>query len=116
MRHSQLTLLVINVRDAEAQFDIDEFNDLSSKSKPTLYMKLTDIFAIHQLVAQDTSIICPRQDDMLRDVIRELGSAKNNENDMLHVSSTEITLTLNPKFHDVEGKTNVLRFSTTGPC
>lgn len=67
-------------------------------------MKLTDIFAIHKLVAQDVAAVCPGQDDMLREVIRELGSAKNNENDMLHVSSTDITLVLNPKFHDVEGK------------
>jgi Ras GTPase-activating-like protein IQGAP2/3 len=67
-------------------------------------MKLTDIFAIHNLVSQDMAAICPSQDDMLREVIQELGSAKNNENDMLHVSSAEITLVLNPKFHDVEGK------------
>ena len=65
-------------------------------------MKLADIFAIHQMVVQDISIICPSQDDILREVIRELGSAKNNENDMLHVSSTEITLTLSPKLHNAE--------------
>ena len=95
---------MIDVREAETQFDIDEFNDLYARTKPTLYMKLTDIFNIHQLVTQDISAICPSQDDTLRDVIRELGSAKNNENDMLHVSSTEITLTLHPKYLDVEGK------------
>jgi len=67
-----------------------------------MYMKLADIFAIHQMVAQDISVLCPNQDDILREVIRELGSAKNNENDMLHVSSTEITLTLNPKLHNAE--------------
>lgn len=67
-------------------------------------MKLTDIFSIHKLVSQDIAILCPSEDDVLREVIRELGSAKNNENDMLHVSSTEITLTLNPKYHDVEGR------------
>jgi Ras GTPase-activating-like protein IQGAP2/3 len=97
-----LTFIVINVRAAEEQFDIDEFNDLYSRTKPTLYMKLADIFTIHQMVTQDISIICPSQDDILREVIRELGSAKNNENDMLHVSSTEITLTLSPKLHNTE--------------
>jgi Ras GTPase-activating-like protein IQGAP2/3 len=99
-----LTITVIDVRDAEAQFDIDEYNDLYARTKPTLYMKLADIFAIHNLVSQDVAAVCPGQDDMLREVIQELGSAKNNENDMLHVSSAEITLVLNPKFHDVEGK------------
>ncbi|KAF2875872.1 ras GTPase activating protein-like protein [Massariosphaeria phaeospora] len=93
---------LINVRDAETQFDIDEFNDLFARQKPTLYIKLADIFAIHNLVADDLSTLCPTQDDPLREVIRELGSAKNNENELLHVSSTEITLTLNPKFHEQE--------------
>lgn len=66
-------------------------------------MKLTDIFAAHQLVSSEISSICPERHDALNDILRELGSAKNNENDMLHVSSNEITLTLNPKFHDMEG-------------
>ncbi|KAF2186747.1 ras GTPase activating protein-like protein [Zopfia rhizophila CBS 207.26] len=93
---------LIDVRDAETQFDIDEFNDLYARTKPTLYIKLADIFAIHNLVVDDLPTLCPSQDDPLREVIRELGSAKNNENELLHVSSTEITLTLNPKFHDKE--------------
>lgn len=103
---------MVNVRPAEEQFDIDVFNDLFSKTKPTLYMKLSDIFAIHHLVTADLAAVCPAQDDLLREVIRELGSAKNNENDMLHVSSGEITLTLNAKFHDLEGKSHLLKLSS----
>jgi Ras GTPase-activating-like protein IQGAP2/3 len=94
---------VIDIRDAETQFDIDEFHDLYSRTKPTLYIKLTDIFAIHNIVTTDIACICPSQDDALREVIRELGSAKNNENELIHVSSTEISLTLNPKLHEKEG-------------
>ncbi|KAJ4364083.1 iqgap- protein [Neocucurbitaria cava] len=93
---------LINVRDAEAQFEIDEFNDLFARTKPTLYIKLADVFAIHNLVIDDLPTLCPAHDDPLREVIRELGSAKNNENELLHVSSTEITLTLNPKYHEQE--------------
>jgi Ras GTPase-activating-like protein IQGAP2/3 len=97
-------ILVINVRDAETQFEIDEFNDLFARTKPTLYIKLADVFAIHNLVIDDLPSLCPSQDDPLREVIRELGSAKNNENELLHVSATEITLTLNPKYHEQEGE------------
>ncbi|KAF2737637.1 ras GTPase activating protein-like protein [Polyplosphaeria fusca] len=93
---------LINIRDAETQFDIDAFNDLYARTKPTLYIKLADIFAIHNLVVDDLPALSPSQDDPLREVIRELGSAKNLENELLHVSSTEITLTLNAKFHDKE--------------
>ncbi|KAI9672347.1 MAG: hypothetical protein M1817_003369 [Caeruleum heppii] len=93
---------VISVKDAEAQFDIDEFNDLYARTKPTLYIKMSDIFAIHQLIAADISTICPSRDDILREVVHELGSAKSNESEMVGVSSKEINLTLNPKLHDVE--------------
>jgi Ras GTPase-activating-like protein IQGAP2/3 len=96
--------VVIDVPDAETQFDIDEFNDLYAKTKPTLYIKMADIIAIHQLVGTEISYICHGQDDSLRDIIRELGSVKNNENELMNVSSSEICLTLNPKLHDMEGK------------
>ena len=95
---------MINVSDAEEQFDIDEFNDLYARTKPTLYIKMADIFSIHHLVAADHSYLCPSHDDLLREVIRELGSAKNNENELMNVSTSEICLTLNPKLHEAEGK------------
>ncbi len=94
---------MIDVPNAETQFDIDEFNDLYARTKPTLYIKMADIFSVHHLVAADTSYICPSHEDMLREVIRELGSVKTNEHELMNVSTSEICLTLNPKLHDVEG-------------
>lgn len=93
---------LINVPDAENTFDIDEFNDLYAKTKPTLYIKMTDVFSIHKLISNDMPLICPNRDDMLREIVQELGSAKNNESEMLGVTSTEIQMTLNPKLHDIE--------------
>lgn len=93
---------LIDVPSAETQFDIDEFNDLYARTKPTLYIKMADIFSIHRLVAGDMPTICPSQDDVLREVVRELGSVQNNEHELKHVSSSEICLTLNPKLHDKE--------------
>ncbi|KAI9846817.1 MAG: hypothetical protein M1838_001140 [Thelocarpon superellum] len=93
---------VVAVPDAETRFDIDEFNDLYSRTKPTLYIKMADIFAVHHLIAGDIASVCPNKDDMLRDLVHELGNAQSNENEMLGVGSTEISLTLNPKFHDIE--------------
>ncbi|KAG9245133.1 putative ras GTPase-activating-like protein rng2 [Calycina marina] len=93
---------IISVPDAESTFDIDEFNDLYAKSKPTLYIKMADIFSIHNLVAADLPYLCPNRDDMLREIVQELGSSKNNEAEMSGVTSTEIQMTLNPKLHDIE--------------
>ena len=95
---------MISVQDAEAQFDIDEFNDLYARTKPTLYIKMADIFAIHQLIAADIAYICPSRDDVLREIVTELGSANNNKEEMMGINSNEVRLTLNPKLHDVEGK------------
>lgn len=94
---------VITVPNAEIHFDIDEFNDLYARTKPTLYIKMVDIFSIHHLVAAESSYLCPNQDDMLREIIHELGSAKSNEHELMSVSTSEICLTLNPKLHDREG-------------
>ncbi|KAJ5514532.1 Rho GTPase activation protein [Penicillium fimorum] len=93
---------MISVQDAEAYFDIDEFNDLYAKAKPTLYIKMSDIFSIHHLVASEINYMCPHPDDFLKELVRELGSVKSNENELMGVSSTEINLTLNPKLAQVE--------------
>ncbi|KAL1884578.1 iqgap-related protein [Paecilomyces lecythidis] len=93
---------MISVQDAESYFDIDEFNDLYAKTKPTLYIKMSDIFSIHQLVASEVNSICSHTDDILKEVIRDLGNVKTNENELMSVSTSEISLTLLPKLHNVE--------------
>lgn len=96
------SLTVISIPSAEEHYDIDEFNDLYAKTKPTLYIKMADIFSIHKLLTQEISAICPNQDDVLRDTLRELGSVQSSESELKGVSSGEISLTLNPKFLDAE--------------
>ncbi|KAL4811004.1 hypothetical protein BDV18DRAFT_128384 [Aspergillus unguis] len=93
---------LITVQDAEAYFDIDEFNDLYAKTKPTLYIKMSDIFSIHQLVASEIHYICSNPDDFLKEVIRDLGNVKSNENELMSVNSSEINLTLIPKLAQAE--------------
>lgn len=97
-----LTSTVVFVPPAEEYYDIDEFNDLYAKTKPILYIKMADIFSIHQLLASEVSALCPNQDDVLRDILRELGSVKSNENELMGVSTSEISLTLTPKLHNTE--------------
>ncbi|KAI9375013.1 hypothetical protein BJX61DRAFT_218406 [Aspergillus egyptiacus] len=93
---------MISVQDAETYFDIDEFNDLYAKTKPTLYIKMSDIFSIHQLVASNIQYTCSSPDDILKEVVRDLGNVKSNENELMSVNSSEINLTLNPKLAQVE--------------
>ncbi|KPI37079.1 Ras GTPase-activating-like protein rng2 [Cyphellophora attinorum] len=94
---------VTSIPPAEEHYDIDEFNDLYAKTKPTLYIKMSDIFSIHQLLTSEISAVSPNQDDILRDILRELGSVQSAENELgRSVSSGEISLTLTPKMHNAE--------------
>lgn len=101
-RLQHATADVITVADAEKTFDIDEFNDLYAKNKPTLYIKMTDVFAIHNLIAAELLVVSPSRDDVLREILQDLGSAKNNENEMNAAGSSDIQMFLTPKLHDVE--------------
>ncbi|CAG8115877.1 unnamed protein product [Penicillium olsonii] len=101
-RLGQIWGQMISVQDAETYFDIDEFNDLYAKAKPTLYIKMSDIFSIHQLVASEINYMCPHPDDFLKELVRELGNVKSNESELMGVSSTEINLTLSPKMAQME--------------
>jgi Ras GTPase-activating-like protein IQGAP2/3 len=101
-RLSDIAGQLITVPDAESTFDIDEFNDLYAKNKPTLYIKMTDIFAIHNLIAAELPYICPGRDDVLREIIHDLGSAKSNESEMTAAGSTDIQMFLTPRLHDIE--------------
>ncbi|KAK4162172.1 hypothetical protein QBC43DRAFT_267262 [Cladorrhinum sp. PSN259] len=97
-----VTEAVIGIPDAESTFDIDEYNDLYAKNKPTLYIKMADIFAIHSLIASELTHLCPTRDDMLREIMQDLGSAKHNESEMTAVGSSDIQLFLTPKLHETE--------------
>ncbi|KAI3324860.1 hypothetical protein HD806DRAFT_493809 [Xylariaceae sp. AK1471] len=92
---------LISVADAEHTFGVDEFNDLYAKNRPTLYIKMSDIFAIHNLVAQELPSICPSRNDVLHEILQDLGSAKNNENEMHAAGSSDIQMFLTPRLHDV---------------
>ena len=104
---------MIDVPDAETKFDIGQFNDFYAKVKPTLYIKLTDVFTMHNMVANDVSVLCIQQEDsVLRDVLRELGSARANEAEM-SAGLADVTLSLGGRMHAVEGKCSMVVTVTT---
>ncbi|KAF1990252.1 putative ras GTPase activating protein [Aulographum hederae CBS 113979] len=94
---------MVDVPDVEQHFDLDEFNDLYSKNKPTLHIKASDIFAIHDFVQPSVNIMCPDKDDYLRGILRDLGSAAQNQREMgKNVNTQEISLQLSGKYHAIE--------------
>ncbi|KAF8543323.1 hypothetical protein BDD12DRAFT_820840 [Trichophaea hybrida] len=93
---------IVDVPTIEARFEIDEFEDLTSKQKPTLYIKMSDIFAIHRLIAQEIESVADGREDPLREIINELGSVQTSETELKLVGHTEIALQLDPSFHVID--------------
>jgi len=93
---------IIDVPTIEARFEIDEFEDLTSKQKPTLYIKMSDIFAIHRLIAHEIESVADGREDPLREIIGELGSVQTSETELKLVGHTEIALQLDPSFHVID--------------
>ncbi|KAI5780019.1 hypothetical protein EDC01DRAFT_620890 [Geopyxis carbonaria] len=100
---------MIDVPKLEDRFEIDEFEDLTSKQRPTLYIKMSDIFAIHRLIAQEIEVITESRDDPLRELINELGSVKTSESELKNVGNTEISLQLDPSFQRIDDPDSELK-------
>ncbi|CAK4033698.1 Ras GTPase-activating rng2 [Lecanosticta acicola] len=90
---------LLDIPPPEQHYDADQFSDLYSRTKPTLYIKLADIFTIHSLIADNISTVAPNRDDQIKDLLTDLGTAKSNESDLGGASNGgEITLTLKSRF------------------
>ncbi|KAF3932840.1 hypothetical protein ABW19_dt0209366 [Dactylella cylindrospora] len=109
---------LMNIPNPEKQFDMDEFDDLTSRQKPTLFIKMADIFALHAMVAREIDYMTTGRDDPLRDLVRELGNVKSTEMELASVSSSEICLTLDPKLSRVEDPESNVKalFTETKRC
>lgn len=93
---------MVSVPDIESAFDIFEFDEYNSEAKPTLCIKMTDIFAIHRLVSDEPSQMCPDKNDIFREILQELGSAENNESIMVGAPLAEIQMILSPGSHKIK--------------
>ncbi|KAF3913885.1 hypothetical protein ABW21_db0204108 [Orbilia brochopaga] len=109
---------LIQVPNAEKQFDMDEFDDLTSRQKPTLFIKMVDIFALHTMVSREIEFMAPEREDPMREMVRELGNVKNTELELASVSSSEICLTLDPRLSKVEDPESNIKalFTETKRC
>jgi Ras GTPase-activating-like protein IQGAP2/3 len=94
---------LIYVPDLEQEYDTNMFDDLTSRQRPTLYVKTSDIFVIHSLLCKELTTIAPDVDDSLRDVLKQLGDLPNDASEILNIARfTEVKLDLNPSFCRVE--------------
>lgn len=90
---------IFTIESPEEHFDADHLSDLYSRTKPTVYIKLSDIFQLHSLMTDNIAAIAPSRDDTIKEVLSDLGSPKGNEADLGNTGGGgEITLTLKSRY------------------
>ncbi|KAK9474066.1 uncharacterized protein V1510DRAFT_374331 [Dipodascopsis tothii] len=103
---------LIKVPDPEAHYEMDDFDDLTATHRPTLAIKMSNIYAIHATVARFLEQMATESQDPLRDAVKELGPLPSDESELMNVSrNTEVKLELNPVFiqvRDPEAEVNQL--------
>lgn len=90
---------LFDIESPQEHFDADHLSDLYSRTKPTVYIKLSDIFQLHSLMADNLTVIAPSREDPIKEVLSDLGSPKGNEADLGNTGGGgEITLTLKSRY------------------
>ncbi|KAM8960836.1 ras GTPase-activating-like protein IQGAP2 [Pelodytes ibericus] len=108
------------VPEPEEKFNIDEFSDLVTLSKPVIYISIEEIINTHSLLLEHQDAISPDHNDILHELLEGLGtvpdvesflgegaidsSDPNKESAISQMAKTEISLSLTSKFEVREGE------------
>lgn len=105
------------VPELEDKFNVDEYSDLVTVSKPVIYISIGEIINTHTLLLDHQDAIAPEHNDPIHELLEDLGEVPSiesllgegagNPNDPSKeaLAKTEVSLTLTNKF-DVAGDEN----------
>ncbi|KAM4616116.1 ras GTPase-activating-like protein IQGAP2 isoform 2-T2 [Polymixia lowei] len=108
-----------DVPEPEEKFNVDEYSDMVTLSKPIIYISIEEIINTHSLLLEHREAISPDHNDLLHELLQDLGDAPdveallgegtmdpndpNKDATMSQLGKTEISLTLTSKFELLEG-------------
>ncbi|XP_077600730.1 ras GTPase-activating-like protein IQGAP2 isoform X1 [Stigmatopora nigra] len=108
-----------DVPEPEEKFNIDEYSDLVTLSKPIIYISIEEIINTHSLLLEHLEAISPEPNDLLHELLQDLGDVldvetllgegvvhsndTNKEAVLNQQAKTEISLILTSKFELLEG-------------
>ncbi|XP_026573639.1 ras GTPase-activating-like protein IQGAP2 isoform X3 [Pseudonaja textilis] len=108
------------VPEPEEKFNIDEYSDMVTLSKPVIYISIEEIINTHSLLLEHQDAIAPDQNDVLNELLQGLGEVPdvetflgegaidpndpNKENTLNQLVKTEISLSLTRKYDLREGE------------
>ncbi|CAG5922527.1 unnamed protein product [Menidia menidia] len=108
-----------DVPEPEETFNIDEYSDMVTLSKPIIYISIEEVINTHSLLLEHLEAISPDRNDLLHELLQDLGDVPdieellgegavdandpNRESALSQLAKTEISLTLTSKFELLEG-------------
>uniref|UniRef100_A0A8C2FK53 IQ motif containing GTPase activating protein 2 n=1 Tax=Cyprinus carpio TaxID=7962 RepID=A0A8C2FK53_CYPCA len=103
----------------EEKFNVDEYSDMVTLSKPVIYISIEEIINTHSLVLEHKEAIAPDHSDLLHELLKDLGEVPDvesllgegaldaddpsKENSLSQLAKTEVSLTLTNKFELLDG-------------
>lgn len=109
-----------DVPEPEEKFNIDEYSDMVTLSKPIIYISIEEVINTHSLLLEHLEAISPDLNDLLHELLKDLGDVPdvetllgegaidphepNRESALSQLAKTEISLTLTSKCELLEGE------------
>ncbi|CAK6977652.1 ras GTPase-activating-like protein IQGAP1 [Scomber scombrus] len=111
-------LAACDVHSLEDKFNVDQYSDLVTVTKPVIYISIGEIINTHTLLLDHQDAIAPEHNDPIHELLEDLGEVPTVESligenplppddpNKELMGKTEVSLTLANKF-DVPGEANV---------
>ncbi|KAL0091623.1 Rho GTPase activation protein [Phycomyces blakesleeanus] len=71
---------IMDVKDPETFFGIDQLGDQTSVSKPIVCITPSELFHLHRILQDHTKYIIPEEQGTLYDILQDLGPAPDSQN------------------------------------
>uniref|UniRef100_A0A8C3LX91 IQ motif containing GTPase activating protein 2 n=1 Tax=Chrysolophus pictus TaxID=9089 RepID=A0A8C3LX91_CHRPC len=114
-----------DVPEPEEKFNIDEYSDMVTLSKPVIYISIEEIINTHSLLLEHQDAIATEPNDLLNELLEGLGPVPdvesflgegsvdpndpNKESTLSQLAKTEISLSLTSKYELREGEDQDLK-------
>uniref|UniRef100_A0A3Q3X7W2 Uncharacterized protein n=1 Tax=Mola mola TaxID=94237 RepID=A0A3Q3X7W2_MOLML len=118
LKFRRFFLAACDVPSLEDKFNVDQYSDLVTVTKPVIYISIGEIINTHTLLLDHQDAIAPEHNDPIHELLEDLGEVPTVESligenplppddpNKELMGKTEVSLTLTNKF-DVPGEANV---------
>lgn len=90
---------IVNCPDLQTHFNMSEFDDITMHERPSLYISMDNLLALHYMCYNHISGIAPPNDNTLKPLVQQLGPLPKDSREMLDLARfKDVKLELNPKY------------------